>query len=98
MDVPHFHYVPRCSVPGCSEPAPYKLAAPWSDGTSRELKNYGLACRKHREEQFVRAQRYRSLLVITEGETVGPVAVYELVAGTRDVDLPELAIDPEASA
>ena len=31
------------------ELAIYKIAAAWSDGTSRELKNYGLACETHRD-------------------------------------------------
>ncbi len=37
MDLPVFHYVPRCSVADCGEAAPYKLAASWSDGTSRAV-------------------------------------------------------------
>ncbi len=39
-----FCYSPGCSAPACDRPAVYKIAAEWSDGTSRELKNYGLAC------------------------------------------------------
>ncbi len=87
MDLPVFHYVPRCSVADCGEAAPYKLAASWSDGTSRELKNYGLACPLHRDLQLARAQANRSLLVVSEGEIVGPVEIYELVAGHRDAEL-----------
>ena len=93
MDVPTFHYVPRCSAPGCNEPAPLKIAAPWSDGTSRELKNYGLACPVHREAQLRRAQLHRAELVETEGETLGLVGLYELVAGSHDVDLPRISVE-----
>ncbi len=36
-----------CSLAGCKEPASYKLAAPWSDGSFSELKTYGHACADH---------------------------------------------------
>ena len=32
-----------------SDRAVYKIAATWSDGSSRELKNYGLTCDVHRD-------------------------------------------------
>ncbi len=38
--------------PGCRAPAVYKIAATWSDGSSRELKNYGLACEGHRDQEL----------------------------------------------
>jgi hypothetical protein len=82
-----FRYRAGCSVVGCTEPALYKLAATWSDGTSRELKNYGLACEAHRELQLARAwARHRGLLV-SEDETVGPVELYVLRPGCRDAEL-----------
>ncbi len=92
MEVPTFHYVPRCSMTGCNNPAPFKIASPWSDGTSRELKNYGLACADHQEALLSRARKNRSELVVTEGELVGPVGLYELVAGIHDVDLPQIQV------
>ena len=51
-----FRYTPKCSSPRCGKPAVFKVAAPWSNGTSRELKNYGLACEAHRDSLFALAQ------------------------------------------
>jgi hypothetical protein len=65
----------------------YKIAATWSDGTSRELKNYGLACEAHRLVQLATARRHHAQLTLAEGESVGPVELYLLRAGTRDSDL-----------
>lgn len=36
--------VVRCSMPGCGEPAAYKIAAPWRDGHHNALKTYEFAC------------------------------------------------------
>jgi hypothetical protein len=85
-----FQYQPTCSAPNCNQPAVYKIAAPWSDGTSRELKNYGLACEAHRDSQLARGQLHRQGLVLAEGETVGQVGLYQLVPGKRDIELPRL--------
>jgi hypothetical protein len=87
MEETPFHYEPKCSVPGCREAAAYKIAAIWSDGTSRELKNYGLACETHRESQLARARAQRRNLTLAEGETVGEVSLYRFVAGQRDFEL-----------
>jgi hypothetical protein len=90
MDSHPFHYEPRCSTPGCDQPAVFKVAAPWSNGTSRELKNYGLACRAHREDQLARAREHRRDLALAEGETVGDVSLYQLLPGVRDTELSKL--------
>lgn len=82
-----FRYRPSCNVPQCSEPVLYKIAATWSDGTSRELKNYGLACETHRASQLELARRAHEGLRLAEGETVGPVEVYRLKDGCRDAEL-----------
>lgn len=82
-----FRYQPKCTAPGCSAPATYKLAASWSDGPRRELKNYGLSCAAHRQTLLERAKAHRAALALTEGESVGEVAVYEFAAGKRDADL-----------
>ncbi len=87
MDSPPFTYQPVCSVPGCERPAIFKVAAVWSDGTSRELKHYGLACEAHRDEQLARAQASRRKLKLAEGETVGEVGLYQLLPGVRDAEL-----------
>lgn len=87
----HFQYQPICSAPGCGKAAAYKVAAPWSNGTSHELKNYGLACEDHRDSQLARARLHREGLHLAEGETLGAVGLYELVSGRRDLELKRLA-------
>jgi hypothetical protein len=78
MDETTFHYTISCSSPGCSESPRYKIAAPWSDGPLRELKNYGLACEQHREALLARALTHRESLAVRDDEQVGPVEVFEL--------------------
>ena len=56
-DWKRFEYRPACLVAGCATPALYKIAAAWSDGTSRELKNYGTVCATHRFEQLEKRAR-----------------------------------------
>ena len=82
-----FAIVPRCSHPSCNQPALFKVGAVWSDGTSRELKNYGLTCETHRQSQLERARHNRDGLRPAEGETVGPVALFVLEPGRRDTEL-----------
>ena len=86
-----FCYRAGCSAPGCDRPAAYKIAATWSDGTSRELKNYGLACDIHRKSQLTAARSRLNTLKLSDGESVGPVELYMLRTGCRDVDLTRLA-------
>src|SRR5262249_4574126 len=90
MDDLRFPYTPKCSTPGCDQHALYKVAALWSDGTSRELKNYGLACALPRDSQLMRGRLHREGLTLAEGESVGPVGLYRLEFGRRDADLPRL--------
>jgi hypothetical protein len=82
-----FRYRPACSAAHCALPALYKLAASWSDGSSRELKNYGLACESHRDSQLEIARRHHQALRLCADETVGPVEVYVLRIGCRDAEL-----------
>jgi hypothetical protein len=86
-----FRYRAACSAPACDRPALYKIAATWSDGTSRELKNYGLACEIHRESQLIAAQRRLTTLKLSDAESVGPVELYLMRTGCRDVELTRLA-------
>jgi hypothetical protein len=85
-----FCYPPGCSSPTCRRPALYKIAAAWSDGTSRELKNYGLACDVHRESQLTAARDRHQALKRSDGESVGPVELYVLRLGCRDIELKTL--------
>ena len=91
-----FRYRPMCSQAGCDRAAVYKIAAEWSDGTSRELKNYGLACSEHREMQSARARRHRDALRLQDWETVGEVRLYRFDPDRRDIDLECVADDHEA--
>ena len=85
-----FHYVPTCSAPGCETDALFKVAAPWSSGSSHELKNYGLACESHRSSLLARAQLNQKNLALVEGETVGAVGLYSLKTGVLDSTLERL--------
>jgi hypothetical protein len=85
-----FRYPPGCSTPGCSTPALYKIAASWSDGSSRELKNYGLACDQHRDHELAFARQRHERLPRGEDEIVAPVELYPLIPGCRDRDLEPL--------
>ena len=75
----------------CDRPALYKVAALWSSGTSRELKNYGLSCDAHRDESLADARARRERLKPAEGENVGEVGLYQLMPGVRDAELTRLA-------
>ena len=85
-----FHYEPTCSALGCEAPALFKVAAAWSNGTSHELKNYGLACESHRNSLLTRAQSHLKNLALVEGETVGAVGLYSLKTGVLDSILERL--------
>lgn len=87
MESKPFRYQPRCSSPRCDEPAVYKVAASWSNGSNRELKNYGLACEAHRDSQHALAQIRRLGLSLADGETLGNVGLYRLAPGNRDAAL-----------
>src|SRR5438552_3085010 len=49
----------QCSLRGCAEPAAYKIAAQWSDGSFSELKSYGFACSDHLGPVFREAEQRR---------------------------------------
>ena len=86
-----FNYQPLCFAAGCGKSATYKICAPWSNGSQREVKNYGCACEDHRQLLVQRARANRSKLAVAEGETVGQVGVYRLEPGCRDLQLVPLS-------
>ena len=92
-----FHYRPKCSEPNCEQPATYKVGAVWTDGTSRELKNYGLTCEEHRGSQLERARKHRDGLRLADGESVGAIALFALDPGRRDTELARVP-DPAAGS
>ncbi|MFO0950416.1 MAG: hypothetical protein U0835_04555 [Isosphaeraceae bacterium] len=85
-----FQYTPKCSAPRCDQAARYKIAAPWSNGTSHELKNYGLACDAHRDSQLALARLHSQGLALADGETLGGVGLYLLGTGHKDSALKRL--------
>ena len=76
MDEVTFRYSVPCSWPGCPEAPRHKVAAPWSHGPLRELKNYGLACDGHRGPLLALAREHRDVLAVRDDEQVGPVEVF----------------------
>src|SRR4051794_19072333 len=90
---PTFRYRAVCSTSGCDRPAVYKIAASWSDGSSRELKNYGLACEEHRDQELAVARRRHDSLSHSKSETVAPVELYRLISACRDRDLLPISKD-----
>src|SRR5258707_1392375 len=58
----------RCSLPECREPASYKIAAPWSDGSFSELRTYGFACSNHLGPVFRAAEERQETYPPTKGE------------------------------
>lgn len=89
-------YVVRCTMPGCPEVARYKIAAEWSDGTTKELKTYGLACEAHLEVLFRRSRDKQQGCRIAEGETLSAPRIFRIEEGRRDRELVHLP-DLEAS-
>jgi hypothetical protein len=89
-------YVVRCTAQGCHEPATYKIAAEWSDGTTKELKTYGLACESHLQLLFRRSRDRQRGYRLAEGESLGAPAVFRIEQGRRDRELVRMP-DLEAS-
>lgn len=79
-----------CSHPGCQEPAAYKIAAPWSDGSFSELKTYGHACADHLGAVFREAEQRRRAYKPSPGETVEEIGIYRYEQGKRDRQLQRL--------
>lgn len=80
-------YPVLCYSPGCGRPAAYKIAACWSDGATRELKTYSLACPDCLPALFAAAEAKLAACRLTHGETLEVPGVYELHRGDRDKSL-----------
>ena len=85
-----YHSVVHCSHPGCPEPAGYKIAARWSDGTISELKTYGFACSNHLGAVFRDAEARHNASPPSPGETVEELAIFRYEQGKRDRQLQRL--------
>jgi hypothetical protein len=84
-------YVIHCTASGCAAPAQYKIAAEWSDGSTHELKTYGLACAAHLAPLFQRAVEKATHCHLAEGESLSRPGIYELATGKRDRALKRVA-------
>lgn len=82
--MPMSHYPVVCYAPGCGAPAVYKVAAAWTDGTTAELKTYGLSCAACLSDQFARAAVRRAACRLAPAEALDTPGVYELTRGGRD--------------
>lgn len=80
----------KCSQDGCAELAAYKIAAPWSDGSFAELKNYGYACPEHLGSVFRLAEQRRQAYQPTPAETIEDIGIYKYEQGKRDRQLQRL--------
>lgn len=80
----------RCSFEGCAEPAAYKIAARWSDGSFAELKTYGFSCSDHLGAVFHQAERRIQGYPAAPNESVEELAIYRYEAGKRDRQLQRL--------
>jgi hypothetical protein len=88
-------FVVCCTMPGCQETARYKIAAEWSDGTTKELKTYGLACEEHLEVLFRQSREKHRGCRVAEGETLSGPCIFQIEQGRRDRELVRL---PEREA
>ena len=79
-----------CGTEGCTELARFKIAAEWSNGTTRELKTYGLACEQHLEAEYRRSLLKQQSCRLTEGERLSPPEIFRLEPGRRDRELVRL--------
>lgn len=84
-----------CYAKGCTREAQYKIAARWSDGVTRELKTYSLACPGCLPGLYRSAATKKAVCRLAAGETLGDPEVFEMRRGARDRELvrrPELEI------
>jgi len=76
--------VVQCMLADCHQPAAYKIAAMWSDGSFSELKSYGFACSDHLGLVFRDAEDRREGYQAKPGETLEEIAIYKYEQGKRD--------------
>lgn len=82
-----YHYTPVCDVESCDQPACYKVACRWGNGSQNELKNYGVYCSEHAWGQLEAARERQQQVHLGREEELGPVQLFELVEGRRDAEL-----------
>jgi hypothetical protein len=67
-----------CYTPGCGAAAAFKIAAVWSDGSTRELKTYSLACEACVPDRLADAVRRRAACRLAPDEVLGQPTAHEL--------------------
>lgn len=80
-------YPVLCMHQGCRAAAHYKIASVWSDGTTQELKTYGLACDTHLAQLFRAGCTRQMRCRLTESETLSRPQVFRIQSGLRDREL-----------
>jgi hypothetical protein len=83
-------YLVLCTTEGCKTPAQYKIAAVWSDGSTEELKTYGLCCDEHLEAQLHQSRDKQKSCRLADGETLSQPQVFRIESGRRDRELVRL--------
>src|SRR5262249_6090871 len=76
-----------CYAKGCPREAVFKIAARWSDGVTRELKTYFLACAECLPGLYNVARIKKAECRLAPGETLGEPEVFAMTRGRRDRDL-----------
>ena len=71
----------------CDQLAAFKIASCWSDGVTRELKNYALSCAGCLPAQLEASRAKMATCRLTAGETLESPGIYEMAHGTRDARL-----------
>lgn len=93
-------YLVRCIVPGCGQPARYKIASHWSDGITSELKTYFLCCENCLPACRSLALRKFLACRLAPSETLDEPMVFLLQRGFRDRELerrPDLEIQANST-
>ena len=80
----------RCTHPGCSSTAQYKIAAMWSDGRFRDLKTYGHSGIDHLGDLFHEAEERWENTTRVALEILDEVGIYRFRPGLRDAFLERL--------
>jgi hypothetical protein len=83
-------YPVLCYTQDCGQPAAFKIAARWSDGVTRELKTYGLACEACLPAWFRRARERHAACRRASGESLDLPGIYRMLHGERDQHLERL--------
>jgi hypothetical protein len=80
-------YPVLCFRPGCGRPAAFKIAAQWSDGLTRELKTYGLACADCLPDLYRESCRKQAACRLAPGEVLEAPGIFVMERGRRDLQL-----------